>query len=259
MSARIFPPGTILQRLYIKKRLQQLSFNQKTFLEFGGGDGSLSNLLLNKGLSGMCFDLNNDSCLINESYNSLFITQNKFSVLNENLLEYDFGKRKFDVIISSMVIEHLDENSVNRYYEKCKSILKSNGVIITLVPANMDYWGIEDEIAGHFKRYCFDDFKIISKNHSLKIKKIAGLTYPLSNFLFPLSNYFVKKQETAKLSMTKEQQTLLSGNRNVRMKTHFPKLAILFLNEITLFPFYLMQILFKSSNKAMVIYCELTN
>ena len=254
---KVFPPGTILQRLYIKKRIRELKLKHVVFLEIGGGDGALSNLLLTHGFTGMSFDLNKDSCLINESNNSSFITQKKFQVINENLLEYDFKNQHFDLIISCMVIEHLDTETVGKYFKKCKSLLNHDGIIITLVPASMDYWGIEDEIAGHFKRYSFKDFENIAKKFSLKIKDIAGLTFPLSNILFPISNYLVRRQESKKLSMTMQEQTILSGNRNVKMKTNFPNIFGLILNNLTMYPLHLLQMAFSKSDNAMIIYCEL--
>ena len=254
---KVFPPGTILQRLYIFKRISKLKLKQVEFLELGGGNGALSNLLLSHGFTGMSFDLNKDSCLINESNNSSFIIQKKFKVINDNLIEYDFKNQHFDLIISSMVIEHLDNETVAKYFKKCKSLLNPDGIIITLVPASMNYWGIEDEIAGHFRRYSFNDFEKIAKEFSLKINDIAGLTFPLSNILFPLSNYLVRRQESKKLSMTKQEQTVLSGNRNVRMKTTFPTIFGFILNNVTMYPFNLLQMAFRKSDKAMIIYCEL--
>jgi len=95
----------------------------------------------------------------------------------------------------------------------------------------MEYWGIEDEIAGHFKRYTFDCFDQIAKQHSLKLKHIAGLTFPLSNILFPLSNYLVSKHESKKLSLSKQEQTVLSGNRKRENENKFPCFFGIFLNK----------------------------
>jgi len=57
----------------------------------------------------MCFDLNKDSCLINEANNIKYIIEQKYKVINKNLVDFDFGNNRFDIIISCMVIEHLEE------------------------------------------------------------------------------------------------------------------------------------------------------
>ncbi len=62
------------------------------------------------------------------------------------------------------------------------------------MPACMKYWGIEDETAGHYKRFEFHDFVNISKENNLKIVDLVGLTYPLSNMMIRLSNHLIKKK-----------------------------------------------------------------
>ena len=53
-----------------------------------------------------------------------------------------------------------------------------------------------------------------------------------------------------------QQQTILSGNRNVKFKTTFPAILKLILNEYILFPFYLLQKVNKNNKNSMVIYAE---
>jgi len=249
-------PGSILQRMYLKSRLRKLQMQGKRFIEVGAGTGYNSRILLEEGMKGIGFDLNAESCELNKQMNELYIGKELYSVSNQNF--FDLGiDSKFDLIISCMVIEHLSDEDVVKYFAKCKSLLHTNGVIITLVPSSMKYWGIEDEIAGHFKRYSFDCFRKIASKSSLKIHHIAGLTFPLSNILFSLSNYLVKKAEGHKASLTMEDRTVKSSNRKVLFKTDYPFYFKLLLNEITLWPFYLLQILNSKNPDSMVIYAEI--
>jgi SAM-dependent methyltransferase len=249
-------PGSILQKMYLKNRIAKNKYSN--FCEVGSGNGFLSKLLLDNGLSGIGFDLNTSACANNQAFNKTYISEGKYEVSNQNFFDYKTDK-KFDIIMSCMVIEHLDDKEVQNYFEKCKDLLSKNGKIIVFVPASKKYWGIEDEIAGHYRRYEFQDFKQLSQEHRLRIADLCGLTYPISNILFPISNYLINKQEGYKKQLAMQEQTVLSGNRDVKFKTSYPPIFRLFLNEIVLYPLYILQRIFKNNENAMVIYCEMEN
>jgi phospholipid N-methyltransferase len=259
MKTQEIAPGSILQRIYLKKRINKIIKNSKyrNFIEIGSGTGYLSNILLNKGYTGVGYDLNSASCDVNNQINSTFIGQNKYNVRNEDFLACKNEYGKVDLIISCMVIEHLNEEDTFKYFNKCRELLTDEGVLISLVPSSMKYWGIEDEIAGHFKRYSFNCFKIIAKEHNYRIVDCCGLTFPLSNVIFPFSNFLIKRAESKKLNMTKQEQTILSSNRKVLFKSDFPMFFYLLLNEFTLFPFHILQRIFKRNSNSLVIYCEM--
>lgn len=246
-------PGSILQRMYFSKRVNPNVY--KNFCEIGSGNGILSNLLLSKGLIGKGYDLNASACDNNKSRNAEFISTGKYQVVNGDFL-LEKEQQIYDFIFSCMVIEHLDDNAVNEYFEACKRSISPNGTIAVFVPASMKYWGIEDEIAGHYKRYEFKDLNNIAELHKLKINEISGLTYPLSNWLFSLSNRIISKSEGHKKDLSMQEQTVLSGNRGVKFKTVFPWYFKLFLNPVVLYPFYILQRIFKKHPHNMVIYCE---
>ena len=86
-----------------------------------------------------------------------------------------------------------------------------------------------------------------------------GLTYPLSNLLFPLGNELVKRKDSWKLGMTPEEQTLVSspGVRQIQYKTVFPWYFRYLINDITMYPFYLLQLMSRSHPNSLVLYCEL--
>ncbi len=247
-------PGSILQRMYLKHRLK--GRNYKTFCEIGGGNGEISSILLKAGLTGKGFDLNNEACKNNAEKNKKFIADKNYSVVHGNIFDQPITE-KFDILISSMVIEHLDDTEVQKYFENCKKYLNTNGSIIVFVPSGMKFWGVEDEIAGHFRRYEYDDFKQLAEKHALKIKDLAGLTFPVSNILLSLSNMLVSKNENYKKNLSMQERTVLSGNRNVKYKTSFPSVFKLVLNEIVMYPFYILQNMNRTNPKCMVIYCEL--
>jgi SAM-dependent methyltransferase len=248
---KALPPGNILQNIYLKNRLKGLKL--KRFLEVGSGNGLLSNVILKSGLTGVGCDLNKGACENNKVLNSQYIQNKSYQVLNQDFMEFDESD-KFDVIISAFVIEHLENSELEIFINKMKRLLSEDGKIILFVPSSMNYWGIEDEMAGHIKRYefeCFNDFYKLKKQH------IIGLTFPVSNILFGLSNFLVKKNESLKLNLTQKERTVYTGNRDVPFKTTYPSIFKFVLNEIVLYPFHLLQIIFGRNKNSMVIYCEL--
>ena len=252
-------PGNVLQNMYIKRRLKSFAKPEMKFIEIGAGSGNISKILLNNGLSGIGYDLNDTACSINREKNADYIQSGRYEIRHSNFFDIPSTDRA-DIIISSHVLEHFPLETLIEFFDKCKEILNNNGRIITLVPSGMKYWGIEDETVGHYRRFEFDDFNEIAEKHKLKIGDISGLTYPLSNLLFKLSNYLIKKNESWKTELSKEEQTILSssgGARNIKFKTHFPSYFRYTINELTMFPFYVLQVINKHNKSSMVIYSEL--
>lgn len=251
---RVLPPGSILQHLYVEERLS--AFRSGRFLEVGSGTGDLSRLLLKKGFSGLGLDLNVGANDHNARLNSDFISSGQYRILNQNFLEFS-SEIGFDLVISCMVIEHLNQQELNAYFEKCKSILTDDGVILILVPSSMRHWGIEDEIAGHFLRYERKDILDFESKFGLSVQHLAGLTYPLSNVFMGLSNFLVERKERGKRQLLLKERTIQSGNRDVFLKTKFPKVFGLILNKVFLRPFHWIQKSNLDNENALVIYCEL--
>jgi SAM-dependent methyltransferase len=246
-------PGHILQLLYLKERLRRR--HVRSFIEVGAGSGYLSSALLSVGMEGCGFDLNGDACGENERANAPAIATGRYRVRREDFLVAD--TRPADLVISSMVIEHLDDAGVRAYFARAKSLLSPGGVIVTLVPASPKHWGIEDDIAGHKKRYVAGDFDAIARDHGLRVAHVAGLTYPLSNVLLGVSNLLVRRAESWKLSLDEQSRTVESGYRHVTGKTQFPDAVRFLVNEVTIYPLHLLQRAFTGNPDALVLYAEL--
>jgi hypothetical protein len=90
------------------------------------------------------------------------------------------------------------------------------------------------------------------------VRHVAGLTYPISNLLLPVSNYLVRKAENQARLLALEERTRRSGRREVRWKTRFPPALGLPLNEPLLYPFHLLQKAFVNARRALVLYAEMT-
>ena len=86
-----------------------------------------------------------------------------------------------------------------------------------------------------------------------------GLTYPLSNILKPISDFIVRRHETKKGTLDKDDRskTIASSYRGTNFKTEYPNFMKYIINKFTLSPFIFFQEVFKKSKDCMVIYSKL--
>jgi hypothetical protein len=250
----VLPPGTLLQLMYLRERLRGLQPGH--FVEIGPGSGEITGLLLDHGWSGISYELEAKTVQTLRARFANEIAAKRFIPVNESYLLSPPLLKKVDMVISCMVMEHLEDDTQYDFMGKSANCLKIGGVMIGFVPASPEHWGIEDDIAGHFRRYSRESLRSLLQRSRWKVVHVAGLTYPVSNLLLPISNFLVRRNEVSKLKLSIFERTKQSGRRNVRFKTHFPSVLKLILNEWTMLPLYWIQKLFSNSDKALVIYFE---
>jgi 2-polyprenyl-3-methyl-5-hydroxy-6-metoxy-1,4-benzoquinol methylase len=248
----ILPPGTLLQQMYFRERLRALPRGR--FIEIGAGQGIVSKTLLDLGWRGRAYELNRDALAAAAELNQAAVREGRYQLEARDWLDAD--TEPVDLVASCMVLEHLAEADEARYLERCRQALKRGGTGVLFVPGCPDAWGIEDEIAGHFRRYTFDSLRQGIEARGLRVRHLAGLTWPLSNLLFPLSELLVRRAESAKLALSPAERTRLSGNRDVAFKTRFPAPLGLVLNEWVLSPLHWLQKLNARNPRSLVIYAE---
>jgi SAM-dependent methyltransferase len=250
---RGLPPGTILQLLYLKDRLQRRAPGR--FIEIGPGRGDVTQLLLDCGWSGSSYDLGPETIAhLGERFRKE-VAEQRFMPVNADYVSAEIDG-DVDLIISCMVMEHLDDDLESAFMAKSAACLKSDGVMMGLVPASPAHWGIEDDIAGHCRRYTRDSLKRLVSVSNWRLLHMKGLTFPVSNLLLPVSNFLVARSEKHKLAYSALDRTEQSGRRTVKYKTHFPSILKILLNPVTLFPLHMLQKLLGSSPRALVLFFE---
>jgi SAM-dependent methyltransferase len=251
----ILPPGTLLQLMYLRERLRAVKPGR--FLEIGPGAGHASSLLLSLGWRGTAYDLERSTVAALERRCAGEIATGRYSVVNGDWLETERDEQ-FDLIFSCMVMEHLDAKGERLFIDRARRSLSGDGRMVAIVPASPQHWGIEDEIAGHYRRYTAESMIALLDTGGWRVTHTAGLTFPISNVLFSLSNFLVRRSEAGKLSLSMAERTKQSGIRDVPMKTTFPSVFALLLNERMMYPLHLLQKAFRRSKSAMVLYVEAT-
>lgn len=249
----ILPPGTILQQMYFRERMRALPPGR--FVEVGAGAGVVSKTLLDLGWSGRAYDLNGESLALAAGLNRAALDAGRYAVQERDWLAAADAE-PVDLVVSCMVLEHLADADEARYLRRCRAVLKPGGAGVLIVPGCPDYWGIEDEIAGHFRRYTAEGLQRSIEAQGLRLRHVAGLTYPVSNLLFPLSEFLVRRAERHKLALSPAERTRISGNREVPLKTSFPQPLRLVLNEAVMYPLHLLQKLNRRNPRSLVLYAE---
>lgn len=250
---RVLPPGTLLQLIYLGERLRGVPPGR--FVEIGPGSGEITQLLLDAGWTGRSYDLGGETVGALRERFATEIAAGRFEPVHGDYLESAVDAPA-DLVISCMVMEHLDDGKQAEFMRRSAAQLGPRGMMISLVPGSPRDWGIEDDIAGHCRRYTREEVRRLADAHGWRVEHVAGLTFPLSNLLLPLSNYLVNRAESSKMALSAQERTVQSGRRSVKFKTSFPPVLALVLNRFTMFPLHLVQKLFSRSERALVLYFE---
>ena len=253
MAKVVLPPGTLLQLMYLRERLRLRRPGR--FIEIGPGGGEVTRLLLELGWRGTAYDLDADTIDNLATRFSTAVAAGRLQLINDDFTACP-SSEPVELVISCMVMEHLDDPHLAAFMTCAQASLASTGLMLALVPASPRDWGIEDDIAGHCRRYTREAVSQLLDKHHWRLCHLAGLTYPLSNLLLPLSNFLVRRSEEQKLALTAVERTRQSGRRNVHYKTHFPALFGLLLNETTLYPLHLVQKACARLERALVLLFE---
>ena len=90
------------------------------------------------------------------------------NVFNVDAITLPFKDNMFDIIISSDVLEHIEND--NKAISEMEKVLKKKGKIIVFVPAFMFLWSPHDEVLHHKRRYDKQELILKFSKH-LKIIK----------------------------------------------------------------------------------------
>ena len=119
------PPGTILQHMYIEERLRNRRAG--TFIEIGVGRGFLHEALLDLGWCGVGLELNPDAI---EAASALNADARRIAglIYTAWIGSVTSPPAKTNLIVSSMVLEHLDDELEKLYFEKSRALLDDGGL-----------------------------------------------------------------------------------------------------------------------------------
>jgi dTDP-4-dehydrorhamnose reductase len=141
--------------------------NEVKILDFGCGSGYFVGELQKRGYKSFGTDISEEAIKFGELKGI-----KNLSIQDSHKLNYP--DNNFDVVISMDVLEHLEDESWA--IKEVERILKPGGEFIIMVPAYQFLWGVQDEVAHHYRRYTLGEIK----------KKVLGS----GKFNVSLATYF---------------------------------------------------------------------
>lgn len=156
--------------------------NDARALDFGGGSGIMAPTLSNGFERVDLIDLHADEA----DYLIKSLNLKNIFVEKKNILDFDYGSDKFDMIIAADVLEHFKE--LSGPLPKIKRWLKPNGVLFTSLPTENVFYRFlrvifrKEKPWDHYHTAAHVEATL--KSHGFK--KVAGLYHPLLIPIFPL-------------------------------------------------------------------------
>lgn len=136
--------------------------NEIKILDFGCGSGIFVSELQKKGYQTFGTDISEEAI----KYGELRDIKN-LKVQNSHRLDYP--DNNFDAVLSMDVLEHLEDESWA--IKEVERILKPGGKFIVMVPAFQFLWGVQDEVAHHYRRYTLGGIKKILNSGEFDINR----------------------------------------------------------------------------------------
>lgn len=244
------PPGTLCQNQAVLEFVVASKAN--TFCEIGPGAGELSEALCRRGLRGVGIEMSPRAAALARETLRDPLEQGRYRLIEGDFTTMAGTESGFDLALSMMVMEHVEDDQ--GFLAKVVELVRPGGTLIIGVPGRMDRWGIEDETAGHFRRYERGDLSRRLTVAGLERVEVRSVSVPVANVLFHVSNLMIRRAgEGRKLEMSQVARTQASGIREIPFKTVFPAPFKLVLNPVAMSPFFLLQRLFYRSRLGLTL------
>ena len=218
-----------------------------SFIEVGVGAGVLSRPLCERGLTGLGVDFSPDAVRITRQNMSDHIKAGRYDVVEDDIFTIRSNGRRYALGLSMMVMEHVADDV--GFVRRIAEFIEPGGHVLIAVPGRQDRWGVEDETVGHLRRYDRNDLERVMREAGLSDVTVWSVAVPVANLLFRLGNLTIRRSgELTKTQLSKVDQTKTSGVREIPFKTVFPAWFKVLLNRTTLYPLFVLQRAFYSTN-----------
>lgn len=146
---------------------------ENKILDYGCGSGFLVGQFQDKGYDAYGVDTSKEAVDFgtNKGIRSLF---------QQNGINVNFTDNYFDVILAMDVIEHIEDDQLA--VKELERLLKPGGYLIITVPAYQWLWGVQDEVAHHYRRYTKKSVLALVRNSGANLSVVRN-TY-FNTFLF---------------------------------------------------------------------------
>lgn len=199
------------------------------FVEMGAGTGHMTRLFLDRGFTGACHDLGQDS---REMMRRSLADAGDRMMVVDNLGELPLAG--FDYLMAFEVLEHIEPDlEVLREWMR---YLKPGGRTLFSVPAHARKFGRSDELVGHVRRYEKAQLHQLMYEAGIRDIRIVNYGYPITELTRRLSNRIVRDDHSYD-GMTPEERSI----RSAQAKPKAIKRALSLFSDKLVLPFCIMQ------------------
>src|SRR5690348_13987520 len=181
------------------------------FVEMGAGTGYMTRLFLERGFTGACHDLGEDSRQL---------MRRNLAPFGEQILVVDelaeLARASFDYLLAFEVLEHIQPD--REVLLGWMQYLKPGGRILVSVPAHQSKYGKSDEITGHVRRYEKQELHELLAGTGAEDIRIVNYGFPLTELTRGLSNWMIRNDRTHE-NMSPEQRSIRSAQTKPRIIT----------------------------------------
>ena len=222
---RYYAPSFLFRRFEILRRVT----NGDTFLEIGPGNLNLAVDLLRRFDRGVLVELNPHA---RHSHNSLeYALRSRLDLVLADFSELPTKTNQYDCVIACEVLEHVADEEA--FLAKAVSALRPGGQLVLSVPARMGRWNIDDEVAGHYRRYERASFIALMQRCGLVDITITGYGFPLVNALRVPRLFLARLEYREMVKLSQKQRTETSSQIT---RGGLWKLLPLIVNPCTFYP-----------------------
>jgi SAM-dependent methyltransferase len=199
------------------------------FVEMGAGTGHMTRFFLERGFSGACHDLGEDSRqMMRRNLADAGERMRVVDDLSELLPE------EFDYLFAFEVLEHIEpDRDVLREWVR---YLKPGGRVLLSVPAHSRKYGRSDELVGHVRRYEKDQLHRLMHEAGIDDIRIINYGYPITELTRRLSNRMVRNDRSYE-GLSPEQRSIRSAQAKPKAITR----ALSLLSDKLVLPFCVVQ------------------
>ncbi len=122
-------------------------------LELGTGIGNLTPLFLENGREVTAIDIDDNLLQVHRQRVRASGALRVECVSLQEVARRPAEKSRYDAVVSSNVLEHIDDNAIKEVVEAMHVVLKPGGHAVHWVPAMQGIFGSLDTAFGHFRRY----------------------------------------------------------------------------------------------------------
>ncbi len=204
------------------------------FLEVGAGIGLMTQLFLDRGYSGCCYDLDPNSRM--RLRHNLSSYGDRIEVVDRLGVDGD-ADTLFDYLLAFEVLEHIadDDQALANWSKQ----LRQGGVLMVSVPAHQRKFGPSDARVGHVRRYERADLRDLLNRAGYRVQRIVNYGFPLTELSRRLSNRLFEKTPDLE-TKSREQLSLQSSYSQPREAAR----ALALVGDIAYQPFFPLQRVF---------------